>query len=91
MDPTEYRDLYLRAGFERVEVVDATAKCSTGFWRHTLRRVHDRWWRNEIDDRTFQQLKGYVIERERTKGYYLLVCAQKASANESLLASEAPP
>ena len=91
MDPTEYRDLYLRAGFERVEVVDATARCSTGFWRHSLRRVHDRWWRNEIDDRTFQRLRAYVIERERTRGYYLLVCAKKAFANESLLASEAPP
>lgn len=82
MDPTEYRDLYLQAGFERLEVIDATDKCSTGFWRYSLRRIHDRWWRNEIDDRTFQQQRAYAIEREQTKGYYLLVCAHKAASGD---------
>ena len=83
MEPAEYRDLYLRAGFERVEIIDATDKCSTGFLRHSLRQLHDSRQRNEIDDPTFQQQRAHIMARERTKGYYLLVSAHKGvSGNE---------
>lgn len=83
MEPAEYRDLYLRAGFERVEVIDATDKCSTGFLRHSLHQLHDSRQRNEIDDPTFQQQRAHIMARERTKGYYLLVSAHKGvSGNE---------
>lgn len=86
MDPVEYRGLYLQAGFERVEIIDATDKCITGFWRHSLRLLRGRWKRGEIDDHTFQQQKSRILASERDNGYYLLVCAHKAATASGELA-----
>jgi hypothetical protein len=79
MNPAEYRDLYLHSGFERVEVIDATDKCLVGFFRHSLRRLHDKRRRNEIDEHTFQRRRARLMARGGPKGYYLLVCAYKAT------------
>lgn len=80
MNPAEYRDLYLRSGFERVEIIDATDKCIVGFFRHSLRRLQDRRRRNEIDEQTFQRCRARLMANgSRPKGYYLLVCAYKAT------------
>ena len=78
MNPAEYRDLYLRSGFERVEIIDATDKCNAGFFRHSLRRLHDRRRRNEIDEQEFQRGRARLMAKGGLKGYYLLVCAYKA-------------
>lgn len=80
IDPKEYRSLYFRAGFERVEIIDATSECSSGFRRHSLRLLRDKWRRAEIDLRSFRQRRNQILNRERNRGYYLLVCAQKGES-----------
>ena len=75
--PEEYRDLYLNAGFERVEIIDACDECNTGSRRHSLRLLRDRLRRAEIDFVTFRQRRAQILRKERNGGYYLLVCAQK--------------
>jgi len=79
MDPAEYRNLYLRAGFDRVEIIDATDKCTVGHLRHLMGQLRRKWWRREIDSRTFRRRRARLLARERAKGYYLLVCAHKAA------------
>ena len=77
--PREYRDLYFRAGFERVEIIDATSECITGFVTHSLRLLRDRLRSGEIDLRTFRQGRTKIL-RKGTNGYYLLVYAQKGES-----------
>lgn len=78
--PREYRELYLGAGFERVEILDATHECSAGLRRHRLRLLHDRWRRKEIDLSTFRQRRDLLLHALQGVGYYLLVCGQKGLA-----------
>lgn len=78
--PREYRDLYLAAGFERVEIIDASYECGTGFRKHSLRLLREKWRRAEIDLKTFRQRRAKLLNSELNKGYYLLVCAQKGKA-----------
>ena len=78
--PKEYRDLYFRAGFERVEIADASHECISGFYRHSLRLLRDKLRRSEIDSMTFRQRRAQILRRERNGRYYLLVCAQKAAS-----------
>jgi cyclopropane fatty-acyl-phospholipid synthase-like methyltransferase len=83
LEPDEYRDLYTAAGFERVEVVDATEECIIGFRRHTLRLLRRRLRRGAIDEATFQRRQARQLRRERRAGNsYVLVCAQKRASAE---------
>jgi hypothetical protein len=76
-----YRNLYLAAGFERVDVIDATYECIAGFRRHTLRLLRRRLRRGAIDVSTFRRRKARQLKRARQAGNsYVLVCAQKKSA-----------
>jgi MPBQ/MSBQ methyltransferase len=75
-----YRNLYLAAGFERVDVIDATYECIAGF-RHTLGLLRRRLRRGAIDVSTFRRRKARQLKRARQAGNsYVLVCAQKKSA-----------
>jgi ubiquinone/menaquinone biosynthesis C-methylase UbiE len=77
--PKAYCDMYFRAGFERVEIIDATSECITGFVTHSLRLLRDRLRSGEIDLRTFRQGRTKIL-RKGTNGYYLLVYAQKGES-----------
>ena len=77
--PREYRGLFFRAGFNRLEIIDATDECITGFVRHTLRLLRNRLRKAEIDLRTFRQGKAQIL-RKRSNRYYLLVYAQKGES-----------
>jgi len=82
ISPAEYRDLYFRGGFERVEIIDASRECSTGFRRHSLRLLQSNFRDGKMDRATFHAARERIIRRERDKGYYLLVCAQKTARND---------
>jgi glyoxylase-like metal-dependent hydrolase (beta-lactamase superfamily II)/SAM-dependent methyltransferase len=77
ISPSEYCDLYFRADFERVEIIDASRECSTGFRRHSLRLLRNNLLDGQVDRASFHAKRERIINRERNKGYYLLVCAQK--------------
>ncbi len=73
----EYRDIYRRAGFQDVEIVDATEECWTRFYRHLL-----RWHWNVIllsrhDVRTFARFVLQLLVGVQAMKRYLLVSARK--------------
>jgi ubiquinone/menaquinone biosynthesis C-methylase UbiE len=73
----EYRRLYLRAGFENVEIVDATRECWIGFVRYCLDFLRDKLRSQEISLRAFRMARWSLSQRTRTLQHYLLVSAQK--------------
>jgi hypothetical protein len=73
--PEKYRDLYFAAGFEQLEIVDATEECLIRSRQHSLRLLRDKWQRAEIDWQTFRWRRARIVKRDY--GNYLLVCAQK--------------
>jgi SAM-dependent methyltransferase len=80
VDPAEYRNLYLLAGFEQVEIVDATSECNLGYWRHRLTQLKTSLAKGQIGLPAFRRERNRIwraIESERRHSYYLLVCAQK--------------
>jgi hypothetical protein len=81
MPPEEYRNLYFRAGFEQVEIIDASEECNTGFKQHTLCLLRDKWRTGRINWQTFQRRRSKT--RQNDLGYYLLVCAQKGVPSDS--------
>ena len=78
--PGEYRDLYFRAGFERVEISDASEHCNAAHYKHSLRLLRRRRRRAAIDLLTFRQRRAQIVRNNRSRGYYLLVCAQKGDS-----------
>jgi len=77
-DLREYREVYLRAGFEAVEVVDATRECWDGFRRNLMQWQGKQLLSRRVDLRTFSRsmlrlLAGTVMLKQ-----YLLVSARKA-------------
>jgi len=77
MNPLEYRDLYFQAGFQHVEVVDATRECILGLRSHMIRSLRDRWLKGSIDLPTFRAKRNEVFRKEDIRAYYVLVCARK--------------
>jgi glyoxylase-like metal-dependent hydrolase (beta-lactamase superfamily II)/SAM-dependent methyltransferase len=80
IDPTDYRELYLGAGFERVEILDATHECVVGLKTYGLRLLRDAWRGEEIDLATYRRRSARLLQAAGGVGHYLLVCAQKALA-----------
>jgi SAM-dependent methyltransferase len=79
--PKDYRDSYLLAGFERIEVVDATSECEIGLKKHRLTLLRTALARDQIGLPAFRRERNRIwaaIESDRRHGYYLLVCAQKS-------------
>jgi cyclopropane fatty-acyl-phospholipid synthase-like methyltransferase/glyoxylase-like metal-dependent hydrolase (beta-lactamase superfamily II) len=75
-----YPDLYLEAGFERVEIQDATEECAVGLRRYRIRKLREGLGKGEIPRpalrRRLEALRR-ANEQDRRSTYYLLVCAQK--------------
>lgn len=77
-DLKAYRDIYLRAGFQDVQVVDATQECWTRFYRHLLRWHWEVILLSELDIRTFTSFVLGLLVGTRAMRHYLLVSATKA-------------
>jgi SAM-dependent methyltransferase len=84
VDPVEYRNLFLGAGFEQVEIVDATEECNIGILRYRLALLRTALGQGLIRLPAFRRERNRIralMESERRHGYYLLVCAQKPGSN----------
>jgi SAM-dependent methyltransferase len=82
VDPVGYRNLYLDAGFEQVEIVDATSECNLGILRYRLTLLRTALGQRLIGLPAFRRERKRIyalMESERRHSYYLLVCAQKPS------------
>jgi SAM-dependent methyltransferase len=77
-DLKQYRQVYLRAGFREVEIVDATRECWGGFRRHLTRWVWSKLRTGEINLRTWWREMLRVWARQLVTTHYLLVSARKA-------------
>lgn len=76
-DLEEYRDIYSRAGFREVEVVDATNECWRGFRRRLIRWGCQKFLKGEITVRDAgNDLLGLLLLSIIVR-HYLLVSARK--------------
>jgi MPBQ/MSBQ methyltransferase len=76
--PDEYLELFAEAGFEDVQITDATMECSIGSMNYSMALLQTQLHAGEIDLGTFEDLKARLTARHRAVGAYLLVCARKA-------------
>ncbi len=79
-DPAEYHAVCVRAGFDQVEVVDATEECWRGCYRHMMHFFHERFLEGRID---LPFLRGVLDSGYRLVPdleYYLLATARKAAS-----------
>jgi MPBQ/MSBQ methyltransferase len=77
-DLKRYRDVYLRAGFEEVKIIDATYKCWIRFCKYRARHTHSKIFMGHINWRTFNWISGRVLRTIPAVQYYVLVSARKA-------------
>jgi MPBQ/MSBQ methyltransferase len=77
-DLGEYRDVYLRAGFQEVEVVDATRECWEGFRKHLIQWQGKQMLSRRVDLRTASRSILRVLAGTLMLKQYVLVSARKA-------------
>ncbi len=77
-DMEEYRELYLRAGFKHVEVVDATKECWKGFYKHLWSWRRKNFLAGEIKLPAYAKMILRNLLAKAGLKYYLLVSARKA-------------
>jgi MPBQ/MSBQ methyltransferase len=76
-DLRQYRNLCFDAGFEQVEIIDATFECWVSYHRHRLRFLRNQLHSGKIDRPTFIR-RQRRFKRNQTGAYYVLVSARKA-------------
>lgn len=77
-DLRAYRDVYLRAGFQEVELVEATRECWEGFRRHLMQWQRKQVLARRVDLRTFSRSMLRLLAGTLMLKHYLLVSARKA-------------
>ena len=76
-DLHHYRDVCLRVGFERIEVVDATYECWDQSHAHLLQNLDRRFRRMEISPAAYRQRVKIILGRTRRTRFYLLASMAK--------------
>ncbi|NIS62313.1 MAG: methyltransferase domain-containing protein [Proteobacteria bacterium] len=76
-DLHEYSWLYRHAGFQSVEVIDATKECWEGCYKNLARYSYERLLRGEIDTKIYRDIAVNIFRKLPTTQYYLLVAARK--------------
>ncbi|MDY7012651.1 MAG: hypothetical protein SVX43_03445 [Cyanobacteriota bacterium] len=79
----EYRSLYLRSGFQNVELIDATQECSVRYYQRLLDFLQKKiaiTWSGKI---RFEATKRYFLSSMNATRYYLLVGAIKPPSSET--------
>jgi SAM-dependent methyltransferase len=74
-----YRNLYIKCGFEHVNVVNSTFECCIRFHQHSLAVLRRRLNAGQIDWRTFKWHRDRLIRKTTVNvPHYVLVAARKA-------------
>jgi MPBQ/MSBQ methyltransferase len=73
----EYRELLAEAGFEDLQITDATTECKTGSMRYSMALLRTQLHDGKIDLGTFEEQKARLAIQHRAVAAYLLVCARK--------------
>ena len=76
-DPDKYRDLYLRAGFQNVQIIDATYESWKKFYKYSFRWRLYKFLKRELDPVSYigSVLRNFVADIGLK--HYLLVSAEK--------------
>jgi len=74
----EYRTVYLRAGFQSVEIVDATDECWRGFRRHLAAWLWRKFLRRQIGVGAFGKGVLQLLAGSVTIRHYLLISAKRS-------------
>jgi ubiquinone/menaquinone biosynthesis C-methylase UbiE len=77
-DLAEYRAIWHRAGFQQVELVDATTECWEGYFWNVVRYVHRKLLMGEITREEVHQHLYHTYLHVPHMRYYLLVRGEKA-------------
>lgn len=73
----DYQDLYRRAGFENIRVIDATRECWQGYYTNVARYCCEKLDRRELESNVFNGIAVNIFRRLPATQAYLLVAAQK--------------
>jgi ubiquinone/menaquinone biosynthesis C-methylase UbiE len=76
-DLHEYHEIYSRAGFQSVEIIDATKECWEDHCRNLARHSYEKLLAREIDMKTYDEIAVRIFRMIPFIGYYLLVAARK--------------
>jgi MPBQ/MSBQ methyltransferase len=82
-DLPAYSETLKRAGFDQVEVVDATEQCFLRNCRSYLTYITHQVKNGEINGPTFRKIKDNLLQRMLMIRQYLLVCATKPTTGAS--------
>jgi ubiquinone/menaquinone biosynthesis C-methylase UbiE len=74
----EYREVFVRAGFDTVRVLDKTRECSTRFYEELSRHVWRARRADKIDEDRFQRINRFIGWSMLAQRHYVLVWARKA-------------
>jgi SAM-dependent methyltransferase len=80
-DLNHYREIYRNAGFDEIEIQDATLHSWIRFFRRARCAGINRFHRGEIDGHLFRRSAGMLRRKRRYIRRYLLVSAQKSTAS----------
>jgi ubiquinone/menaquinone biosynthesis C-methylase UbiE len=72
-----YHDIYRRAGFKNVEIIDATKECWEGCYKSLARYSYEKLLAREIDIKIYKDIAVNIFRKLSSTRYYLLVAARK--------------
>ncbi len=87
-DLSQYRELYLKAGFDQVQIIDATDETWIRFYEYTLRFLCGRFARGEIGQPAFIQRVRSLFQRGEQIRDYVLVYARKPEVKRDRVMAE---
>jgi ubiquinone/menaquinone biosynthesis C-methylase UbiE len=73
----DYKQLFCRAGFTSVRVIDATTQCWKGFYRHFLACVEKQFLHGRMSLAQYKQHRGSIFWGIRIVNFYVLASARK--------------
>jgi ubiquinone/menaquinone biosynthesis C-methylase UbiE len=73
----EYQELYRRAGFDGVEVVDVTKECWKGCYMSLARYSYEKLLLGEINTMDYNEMAANIFRKLPATQYYLLAAARK--------------
>ena len=76
-DLNEYREIYRRAGFQSVDIIDATKECWEEHSKSLARHSYEKLLAREIDVTIYKQIAARILRMVPFISYYLLVAARK--------------
>ena len=76
-DLQDYHEIYRRAGFRSVDIIDATKECWQGCYKNLSRYSHEKLLTGKMDIKIYEETAANIFRKLPSTRYYLLVAARK--------------